>query len=384
MKKVLFGDVIQRIKTPVDKDNCPFDYYVGGEHFDNGSLKVCRHGIIKGSTIGPAFSTSFQSGDVLLMSRNPHLRKAGMVDFDGICSDVSYVCRTKNESVLLQRFIPLILQSDSFWSFAETNKKGSTNFFLNWKDFARYEFELPSIEAQKKACAAVWAAYDAVEALNNLKSSALQLLKSKFDDVIIPAIRNRKTRPLDDFIDPHRPVTYGIVKPGHHFPGGVPVVKVKDMINGGLDTSDLLLTSPQIDDQYKRSHLAEGDLLLSIRGTVGRLALVPKELIGANITQDTARLAIRKGHETLFVKGVLESSELQAEMSEHIVGLAVKGINIGYVRKIPIPMLTQQGERELAEFYATISRAVAAYDEELAKLKVLFRNVLETAIKEEN
>lgn len=158
MTKYLLGDIVERVKDHVDKDTTDLEYYVGGEHFDSNSLTVSKHGIIKESTIGPAFNTKFKSGDVLLMSRNPHLRKAGMVNFDGICSDVSYICRTKNSKILLQEYIPLIFQSNSFWSFAEANKKGSTNFFLNWSDFEKYELDLPDIEEQKKLSLAVWKA----------------------------------------------------------------------------------------------------------------------------------------------------------------------------------------------------------------------------------
>lgn len=90
---------------------------------------------------------------------------------------------------------------------------------------------------------------------------------------------------LESIVEVDRPVTYGIVKPGLHFSGGIPVVKVKDFPDGEVMLDDLLLTSPEIESAYKRSRLRQGDLLISIRGTVGRLAFVPKELEGANITQ---------------------------------------------------------------------------------------------------
>jgi hypothetical protein len=45
-------------------------------------------------------------------------------------------------------------------------------------------------------------------------------------------------------------------------------------------------------DMYRRSALREDDLLLSIRGTAGRVCRVPANLDGANITQDTARISV--------------------------------------------------------------------------------------------
>ena len=104
------------------------------------------------------------------------------------------------------------------------------------------------------------------------------------------------TVPLDDLIDDDRPITYGILKPGTGFAGGIPVVKVKDMRDGIIDESDLLLTSPDIDQAYQRSKLRAGDLLISIRGSIGRMAEVPDSLQDANITQDTARLSVKPAY----------------------------------------------------------------------------------------
>lgn len=180
MSKVKLGDIVCRIKDLVDKDNTDLIYYIGGEHFDNRSLTVTRKGIIKGSTIGPAFSTKFKAGDVLLMSRNPHLRKAGIVNFDGICSDVSYIIRTRDENVIMQKFIPILFQSDAFWTFAEKNKKGSTNFFLNWSDFERFEFDLPDIETQQKLCNELWAINDTIDSYKEMIRQSDELIKAKF------------------------------------------------------------------------------------------------------------------------------------------------------------------------------------------------------------
>lgn len=180
MALVKLKDVVMRVKDKVDRDTADLDFYIGGEHFDYAEICISRRGVIQGSTIGPAFHMRFQPGDVLLMSRNPHLRKAGVVDFEGICSDVSYVCRTKDESVLLQRYLPFIFQTDHFWDFAESNKKGSTNFFLNWSDFEKYEFNLPPIEIQRELTELLWAAENTKLAYIDLLRQTDELVKSQF------------------------------------------------------------------------------------------------------------------------------------------------------------------------------------------------------------
>lgn len=199
MAKVLLGDVVDRIKDKVDKDATDLEYYVGGEHIDGDEIMVHRKGLIQGSTIGPAFHMRFYRGDVLLMSRNPHLRKASMVDFDGICSDVSYICRTKDNDVLLQSLLPFILQTPEFWQFAEENKKGGLPFFLNWKDFARFEFELQTIERQRQIADLLWAMERVKIAYRELIARTDDLVKSQFIEMFGDPVDNPMgwdTKPL--------------------------------------------------------------------------------------------------------------------------------------------------------------------------------------------
>ena len=94
-------------------------------------------------------------------------------------------------------------------------------------------------------------------------------------------------RSLGQCVRADAPICYGILMPGQGVDNGVPVIKVKDIIGGRIVQDNLLLTDHRIDRQYRRSRLRSEDLVITIRGTTGRLAVVPPELDGANITQDT-------------------------------------------------------------------------------------------------
>ena len=126
------------------------------------------------------FYFGFKKGDILLVSRNPHLRKAAMVDFDGICSEKTFVIGTKDENVLLQKYLAVIVQSKSFWNYCEEHKSGGVNFFVNWSTLAKYEFELPDIEEQKRISDKVWAAYHVKESYRRLIKATDEMVKSRF------------------------------------------------------------------------------------------------------------------------------------------------------------------------------------------------------------
>lgn len=200
-----------------------------------------------------------------------------------------------------------------------------------------------------------------MDAIKDLRAAHLRECMSEI-------ARTAGTVELDTLISPGRPITYGILMPGTGHPGGVPVVKVKDFPDGHIREQDLLLTSPELAHEYRRSTLKPGDLLISIRGTVGRLAEVPTSLDGANITQDTARLSIAPEHDRQYVRLVLESEFAQRQVERQITGLAVKGLNLGALRKLQIPV-PQAGGAEL-----TLVRESAQIDEAISQARACLRS----------
>ena len=180
MVNVRFDDVVKRAQTKEDRFNTDKIYYVGGEHIASNELMVQGRGLIKGSTIGPMFYYGFKAGQVLFVTRNPHLRKAALVDFDGICSEKTLVLETKNQSVLLQEYLPLVMQSDDFWKYMEENKSGGVNYFVNWSTLADYEFDLPPLAEQKLLADKLWAAYRLKESYKKLLLATRDMVKSQF------------------------------------------------------------------------------------------------------------------------------------------------------------------------------------------------------------
>lgn len=177
---------------------------------------------------------------------------------------------------------------------------------------------------------------------------------------------------LDDCVLPNAPICYGILMPGPHCAGGVPVVKVRDIFDGRIDESDLLFTHPSIDGAYKRSRLAAGDLLITIRGTTGRIALTPSTLAGANITQDTARIRVKGGISSEFVYFALQSEQTQQQIALHTIGQAVKGINIRDVRRLTFPIPEKEDEqRAIARALSDVDTLLAGLDRLIAKKREL-------------
>ena len=196
--KVRFEDVITRVTGNVDRYCTELEYYVGGDQYDSSALTIERRGDLKKDVdiLGFKFHFPFKSGDVLLMARNPHLRKAAQVFFDGLCSDASYILRTKDENKLRQNYIPLILQSNHFWDWFESHKTGGITFLLNWGMLKTYEFELPDIEVQDDIMGKVWAAYRLKQSYQRLIDATDEMVKSRFIEMFGNPLSHDQKYPL--------------------------------------------------------------------------------------------------------------------------------------------------------------------------------------------
>lgn len=201
--KVKLSDIVNRINGNVDRFATELEYYVGGEHFDSSELTISRYGLLKPNVeiLGFKFHFAFQERDVLFMARNPHLRKAGMVTCSGLCSDASYILRSKDEDVITQEFLAIQLQTDHFWEYCESHKVGSVNFAINYKTLAAYEFELPPIETQKEISNKVWAAYRLKEAYKRLLVATDEMVKSQFIEWFGDMKYLTSDKTMSDFFD---------------------------------------------------------------------------------------------------------------------------------------------------------------------------------------
>ncbi len=143
---------------------------------------------------------------------------------------------------------------------------------------------------------------------------------------------------LEQIGQANRPIIYGIIKPGPHINGGVPYVRVTEMKDGRIDISNLRRTSKERAAKFARATLASGDILISKDGTIGRVAVVPPELAGGNITQHVMRAPIAKDVVRNYVVWAIRSDLCQRWLSGETRGVALRGVNVEDFRRLPVPV----------------------------------------------
>lgn len=252
---------------------------------------------------------------------------------------------------------------------------------LNREDAYRQRLLLPPLAEQRRIANIL----DRSDELRAKRRQALALFdglrQSIFHDMFGDPLENparRDLRPLSEWLLPDRPMTYGILMPGPDVPGGVPYVRVVDMRAGGIAVTRMKRTTREMSQQYRRSLLTSGDLLISIRGHVGRLAVVPDALEGANITQDSARLSV-PAESRHYVLEALRTPAMQRWMAKRIKGVAVQGINLGDLRKLPLPVPPLELQTALAQQCEAQARARRAQSSSVRLLDDLFGSLQQRA-----
>ena len=243
---------------------------------------------------------------------------------------------------------------------------------LSGRIIRRFMLPVPPLEEQRRIAEILDTIDETIQASERVIAklrfahAALQqhLVPTRVDSGVEEAL-------LGALIDPRRPIVYGILMPGQHVIGGVPVIKVKDVKDGEIASKQTLLhASPLIDQHYERSRVREGDILFTIRGSVGRTAVVSESHDGANITQDTARIAV-SGVNRSYLLAAMDSERFVKFVDVHTIGQAVQGINLRELRRAPILLIGRE-EQEIAGAALDGSGAsISAECERLEKLRQL-------------
>lgn len=182
---------------------------------------------------------------------------------------------------------------------------------------------------------------------------------------------------LQDLIEDDASITYGIVKAGELDPDGIPIVKVENIKKDRtIDVEGLSRVSPAISNAYSRTLLKPKDILISIKGTIGRIAEVPDELDSGNITRDSALIRLKDKKTNDFIMLYLESELAQLQMTLHSRGAAVKGVNLSDLREVKVPIIEKHDQKLIINRFSQLQELAQRIENkssstEINRLKML-------------
>lgn len=144
------------------------------------------------------------------------------------------------------------------------------------------------------------------------------------------------TRPLLDFVDPNRSICYGIVQPGSPVDNGVSIIRVNNFADGGLNTTDALQVSSEIEARYLRSRLEGGELLVTLVGSMGLTAIAPEGVRGWNVARAVGVIPLRAEANKRWINFVIRSKAAQEFIRARANTTVQATFNLSDLAKLPI------------------------------------------------
>ena len=126
-------------------------------------------------------------------------------------------------------------------------------------------------------------------------------------------------------------------------------------------------------------------MLVTVRGTLGGVVVVPEECEGFNISREVAMLAFVEPAIAKVCAIFIGSVKLQNWMLGRTSGIAYTGVNIGMLKKLPIPLppLAEQKRivEEVERRLSVIEEMEAAVAANLKRANHLRQSILKKAFE---
>jgi type I restriction enzyme S subunit len=190
---------------------------------------------------------------------------------------------------------------------------------------------------------------------------------------------------VEELNPPNRKCAYGVLQPGEDKTDGVVFLRVGDINDGRIDIHNLKRIDPIIAAKYPRTKLQGGEVLITLVGAIGRTALVPESLAGANTARAVGVIPIKDGVHAPWVEIWFRNSEKVIEMTSKAHEVARKTLNLEDVRsaKVALPPLGEQRRivEEVERRLSVVSEVESAVEVGLVRAARLRQSVLKSAFE---
>ncbi|PJJ54031.1 type I restriction enzyme S subunit [Mumia flava] len=153
--------------------------------------------------------------------------------------------------------------------------------------------------------------------------------------------------------------TYGIVQPGAHDEQGVPILRVKDLRGGAINAGDPLRVANGIEAKHDRTRLGGGEVLVSLVGTVGEVAVVPDSLRGWNVARAIA--VLRPAHVvTRWLAYALQAPAVQTQLHSALNTTVQATLNLSDLKRLRLAVPPLPEQQAIAEVLGALDDKIAA------------------------
>ena len=361
--------------------------------------------------LAPRILLEVHEGDVLVTCAGPRMRCGVPCLVRStrpklILSGKMYRMRAL-EPVINSRFVEAMLRAPATQDAIDGMKTGMSESGMNLTHgrFAELEIPVPPTNEQRRIADRLDAVLERVDTCRDRLDRIPAILK-RFRQSVVSAATNgllthdwrmrnfestEKSMVIATLAEQclqGRVITYGVIKLGDEFASGVPCLRTSNVRWLKVEIHGMKRISQSLSNEYPRTILQGGEVLVNVRGTLGGVAVAEAEMIGWNVSREVAVVPVDPSKiNPQFLAFWIGAERSQQWLTGVERGVAYTGINIEDLRTLPveIPKLEEQAEivRRVDSLFAFADRLEARYTAARAQVENLTPATLAKAFRGE-
>jgi len=327
--------------------NEPFRY------IDISSIDPAEKRIRTVVTIAPAEAPSrarqlVRSGDVLVSTVRPNLNAVAVVpdDLDGATASTGFTVLRPDMASVDPRYLYYWVRSPKFVSEMTARATGASYPAVTEGVVRDSRLPLPPLAEQRRIAAVL----DRADAIRRKRRESLRLLdeflRSAFLEMFGDPVRNEKgwvKVSIGELLPERSLVVDGpfgsSLKPDTYVESGVRVIRNFNINDDHFDGSAFKYITETKFDEVKRSEVKTGDVLISTKGTLGNVCLMPN-LPGNSVLSATGTVRIRlRGESTIrrqFFVSQMVAEPFKRYLKRFEAGTNQKYLNLAGIRTLEV------------------------------------------------
>lgn len=401
-KLTKLGDILCRMTNGLNieqTDVCSIDSFpisrietIANEKIDFSRVKYCT------PSIDQKQKYLLKDGDILFshINSDKHLGKTAIYkDIEPLMHGVNLLLLRCNSELYNSGMLNYLLRYYRYIGvFMGIAQRAVNQSSINQKKLSNLDIPLPPLTEQKQIAEKLDKLFDQIETIKEASNKIPELLKNFRQQVLTYAVTGKliestpEPRMLGELIDE---LKYGTSKKADYDIEGFPVLRIPNINNGEIDSSDLKYV-PLDDKEYNQLALQEGDILV-IRSNgslsiVGQCAIVRKEC--ENWVYAGYLIRIRCTHELLpeYLNYIFQSYQVRKQIVEKSHSMSgVNNFSADKIKQLEIAWYPVEVQKQIVEklnsIFGKLNEIEKQYNTLCEKLDKLPQTLLCKAFKGE-
>jgi restriction endonuclease S subunit len=254
------------------------------------------------------------------------------------------------------------------------HRSGTAQPFIKPSDVKNHRILLPSLDEQRRTARVLDAAHavrvkrrQSIVAASGLPDAVLPEIIASGSEVVALGdlcwVRGGKRLPKGD--------AYAAEPTPHRY------LRVTDFTSGEIDANRLPFLTEETQRQIARYTVATNDIVISIAGSIGRLALIEADVADANLTENAAKLVARDvdKYDPAYLLAALRSPAAQSQISALTGQVTIGKLALYRIEKTVVPLPTLVEQQRFAGVARKVRGVLRRKHSHLAQLDALFASL---------